>query len=408
MSLVLSLYSYRERPARSPREDFLTELLGEFLGELESSKLSAEGLRRLLGIPCRQASLDWTTQHVIPSTFGSRLAKLRPDIVGRGTIDGESAVVLVENKIGAGYTIEEGSPDAPDGQVVRYREYLRLLPERRKFLRLITHLTPAPSDLSRDSVIRWDSMYRCLNAWQHDGLKSEHAIPAYLSNELIVFLGACAMGPVDLTLVDIASYGNYSKLKTACKQLGDAYRVYKETPSIGQKLSNCGFGVVHGNSMGHFREPEYFGNVIFTPRPQGVESWGRAAGDSKIIVWLGVLVGPVYDVSPRVRDVPEFNSGIGIWGKESALREETAIACWSGIASKLFPETTPELTVRARENGNGLCVIGHSRSFLDVVDRGEVFRDAADAFYRDSLSRFARLSDDEWKSFSNWTDSWLS
>src|SRR5690606_7764193 len=102
---LAALFKYRESPDRSPREAYLSAVLCELLNQASRELCLLE----LIGAAFPNSSLpksgetaiQWSVQYMIASR-DARLAGKRPDLVGRGTIDGKRALLLIENKIDAG------------------------------------------------------------------------------------------------------------------------------------------------------------------------------------------------------------------------------------------------------------------------------------------------------------------
>src|SRR5690606_7830222 len=111
-----------------PREDYLSAVLCELLNQASREICLLE----LIGAAFPNSSLpksgetaiQWSVQYMIASR-DARLAGKRPDLVGRGTIDGKRALLLIENKIDAGLQQHRADNGDVSSQLDTYFEYLR-------------------------------------------------------------------------------------------------------------------------------------------------------------------------------------------------------------------------------------------------------------------------------------------
>ena len=173
-TLYQRLFTYRERPNRSPSEDFLTEALGDLLDRLPAPTArelvlrmiggSADAAETLLRIWGDGDVARWTTQRTIP---GGRLDLLL-EIAG-------TPAVVVEVKLAAGFQSHaiEGPQDEARHQLRTYGDWLRgqADPEWGGALVLLTHWTAPPDDFlrhperygaQRTGVFRWSDLHRWL------------------------------------------------------------------------------------------------------------------------------------------------------------------------------------------------------------------------------------------------------
>lgn len=153
--LYQRLFTYRQRPDRSPLEDFLTEALADLLNRLPDSIARAVVERLLHTSPnawfelapywTDAAHIHWSTQRAI--TDNRRLDLLME-------ID-QRPMLVIENKIGAGFQdYGEDRDDAAGlskrGQLASYGHWLaaETVQTWGGGLVLLTHWTPAPLDFS--------------------------------------------------------------------------------------------------------------------------------------------------------------------------------------------------------------------------------------------------------------------
>ncbi len=218
-SLYGRLFMYRERPNRSPLEDFLTEGLADLLGRLPHSVCRDLVLNMLGGRADVETDLAqvwapgktprWSTQKVIA---GGRLDLLLE-------IDGQAAVVI-ESKIAAGF---QDHKDEDTGhsrhQLKTYGEWIGKSADPRwgGALILLTHWTPAPPNFlhargpygcRHRGVTRWSDLSRCLSALVR---LPEHAGTgwAMLAKDFITFLKEMNMDSELATSQDLAALQIY-------------------------------------------------------------------------------------------------------------------------------------------------------------------------------------------------------
>lgn len=172
-SLYGRLFTYRQRAARSPLEDYLTEALADLLNRMPE-QLAREAAHRLLGgradvrdalaaVWPAGANVSWITQWVID---GGK----RPDLVF--TVD-RRPVLVVENKIAAGFQ-HHGESDNGQDQLATYAKWIGSGqdPQWGGGIALLTHWTPAPLGFTTDdssyacnfrNVVRWADLARWLS-----------------------------------------------------------------------------------------------------------------------------------------------------------------------------------------------------------------------------------------------------
>lgn len=237
-SLYRRLFTYRERPDRSPVEDFLTEGLADLLDRMpvEAGRdLVARMLRggadveRELGqIWTLGSSARWSTQRAIA---GGRLDLLLE-------IDGRAAVV-VESKVSAGF---QEHADHVTGhsrhQLETYGEWLGNLADHRwgGALILLTHWTSPPPDFLQVSgsygcrhrgVTRWSELSRWLSVLIR---LPEHADAgwALLAGEFITFLREMDMDSELATGHDLAALQMYlasaDRVRNTVQQIWESAR----------------------------------------------------------------------------------------------------------------------------------------------------------------------------------------
>lgn len=223
-NLYSRLFTYRERPDRSPLEDFLTEGLADLLNRFPEAVarnaalfLLSNNFQAIENLKARWpvgAKVAWTTQKIVD---GGRVLDLLLEIDG-------TPVMVIENKIGAGFQIHQSDSqqDAAPGGQHQLATYGRWLEREADAdwggaLVLLTHWTPAPADFKRSaeiyraryrSVIRWAKLSRWL---ERCAANAEHEETDWgrLSNELVLFLKEQKMDSELATGHDLAALRIY-------------------------------------------------------------------------------------------------------------------------------------------------------------------------------------------------------
>ena len=296
-------YRYRQRPRRSPREDFLTEVFGELLNTLsiiECGRYVVDllGIGRMVGL-C--SGLRWSTQRTIPDAG-------RPDLIGQGTsVQGGDVYIVVENKVGAGYTETEAGD-----QLSRYRAYLNQRKEPHKALVLITHWTTPTAQV--DSVVRWREISGKLKQWKKEGGLANFPVAEALADWLVCFLKEENMSEIKLDLMDIASVSTHRCLIDACAALEEVINPVADSLNgkfkdvVGLKVPS-GWGEFSSNNLG----APFFGGIWTAD--------GKKCRDSGAILWVGLWTGvDIYNIQPTLPDVPELSAGIALWPEEDVDR----------------------------------------------------------------------------------------
>ncbi|HET7308186.1 MAG TPA: hypothetical protein VFK24_10315 [Gammaproteobacteria bacterium] len=251
MSLYGDLFKYRQRPARSPLEDFLTEALADILNRLPTrivaglcedvlfrnrSAYSTEELKRVLKTLARAPHVCWSTQ--VPAPHGGRTGLA--DIVLEAGED-RTPLLVIENKVNAPIArrdIESSPPrqvklpSASDGyrendQLRDYARWLRLRAGEGSpcGLVLVSLGTPAPADffdgdceswggVSLRGSCRWPDLYKWLrNLTKKEGAEKNSDVPAWvaLSHEFTQFLEEKEMATKSVTSADLAAAHIFSK-----------------------------------------------------------------------------------------------------------------------------------------------------------------------------------------------------
>lgn len=220
--LLQRLFTYRERPERSPLEDFLSEALADVLQRMPAH-LGREFVGLMLGggLEVEEsvgklwpdvAEARWLTQKIIP---GGRLDLLL-EIAGKPAL-------IIESKIGAGFQehVEGREPDGgePGHQLKTYGRWIGSVaaPDWGGALALLTHWTPAPADFlaqpqlyccGRTGVARWADLSRWLRRLPRDA-RSDPAGWIVLAAELASFLKERNMDSELATSQDLAALQIY-------------------------------------------------------------------------------------------------------------------------------------------------------------------------------------------------------
>jgi hypothetical protein len=355
-------------------EDFLTEVLAEWLRLVTAEGVLAQALDGLFQMPWATqvpertlTNVTWTTQHTIAP--GHPGVGKRPDLVGRG----HDFFLIIENKIGAGLSWYE-SDDGSSHQLDVYRSYLESRSESYRGIVMLTHHTAPPSDW-RDPVVRWRQVYRWLGHHQ----MPESSPLGYLSTRFSSFLEELGMANTRISLTAIAALGAFNELQAGCVTLGKVATQEMQSTT----LPTC-LGRPWGGSGGQFVWPNFFGEV----RSRS----GGKVDDSDLILWCGVLAGQVYEIAPTVAGVPEISVGIACWTSQSSMapgaRDELIQA--ADAMNGKAPGMSWRSGVAPCNGPDSHCVFMRAdRSFMDL------YRDANGGDWDEPVQDFVRSALDE-------------
>lgn len=377
-------YRYRQRPNRSPREDFLTESLAELLNALSHIEHGryAKGLLGIERMADFGSGFRWSTQTAL-SGVG------RPDLIGRGlSAHGEGIYLIVENKVSAGYT---GSGE--NDQLSRYGRYLEQREEPHKALVLITHWTP-PSEKA-DVVVRWREIAGKLVTWKHQGSLAKHPIAETLSAWLVHFLKEENMSEIKLDLMDIASVASHRRLIDACEVLGGAI----DLVSLNDLFQKVNLEITKGK--GKFGKDKKHGTPfygrIWTPG-------GEVVGVACVVVWAGVWTGQdIYNISPALSDQPELSFGISLWESEGQTERQFE-PMTDLLANMKLDNATGWKIDRAPETKDATTTVflRKTRSFSACYEPGLDWEDMAKRFFEECSAELKNVSQPTLQAIVGW------
>ena len=389
-SFLSGIYRYRERPDRSPLEDFLSEALCYLLKLLDEEGRTRGALRSLFDIELSVANLRWRTQYVIPAGAGNVSGK-RPDIVGT-TAEGNAEIVIIENKITAPfmeYYSEDGQQEIQIELYKRYAEDNYALTQ----VLLITHLTPRPKDWPDRDTKTWQQIYRALNKYGAYLGERSGAAGRFLW-ELCRFLEDNNMAEVKLALDEIASYSAWKSLRQKIETLGNAAWPLVQSQPHGQpaadRFKNSGFRPTRGFSD---LSNKFFGTV-FTPD-------GSKVDDVTCIIFIGVLIDTAYNViTPRIDGVPEYTATLAIWKRPQDFDEEEGHdKALENILSSLKTNENNDIMGWERRIASDVqtrvILISTSIPFSQLYHQDLDWRDQADKFYRTALKGLAGIPESD-------------
>ncbi|MBV2133292.1 hypothetical protein KRX52_10845 [Pseudomonas sp. MAP12] len=303
MSFFDRLFAFRQREERAPFEDFLTELLAEWLRQATASGRIAEVLTELfrlrpeqLGAPENLHELSWETQHIIGP--GHRAEGKRPDLVGRGP----GFFLLVENKIAAAFTQHQDEL-GDSHQLELYAEYRQERTEPHGGILLLTHVTLPPPGWMHETLY-WRSVERYL---RHFSDHSPAALPSaldYLTRQLTLFLGENGMSGTRIALEDITAYPAYQRLTEGLYSLG---KIAENQLKLAlQHVDMQSLRAPRGGGSGAYSSPKFFGWTLTND--------GLKPDDAHLILWSGIVAYDIYGyVNPRTPGIPDLSVGVGLW-----------------------------------------------------------------------------------------------
>ena len=365
------LFRYRSNDVRTPLEDFLSEILVEWLRLVTSSGLLPEVLARLFQMPHESLpsqliarKVEWETQHVIGP--GHRGAGKRPDIVGQGT----DFFLIIENKVWAGFTEHEDETGHAD-QLTLYDEYRKDRPERFGGILLLTHFTSPPVNWIGITV-RWSDVSRFL---RHHVSESDQAISplfsvattlGYFSKHFAEFLEENNMSGTRIDLGDIIAMPAYERLTSGLKKLGEV-----ASQTLQEEIQAAETSVLkepRGGSSGDFVSPNFFGRIMTND--------GIKAHDSLFILWCGVIAFPMYGViRPETNGIPDVSVGVGVWASKNKMDLENGQHIFDELVSDL--NKLPNLSWQTGASQDPfvdarvVCEVYTRRSLIDVYRQAD-------------------------------------
>ncbi|ALU61826.1 hypothetical protein SAMN05444507_105100 [Pseudomonas syringae] len=356
MSLFDRLFAFRQNEVRSPFEDFLTELLAEWLRQVTRSGRIAEVLKGLfklkqsqLGDHANLNDLVWETQHVIGP--GHRATGKRPDLIGRGP----DFFLIIENKVAAGFTQHKDTLGAAD-QLSLYESYRHDRTESFGGLVLITHSTLPPSEWNHETIY-WRSVERYLRAFANDCPTLEYTALDYITRQLASFLGENAMSGTRIALEDITAYPAYQRLIAGLFGLG---RIADNRLKVSlHKVELQQLKAPHGAGIGYFAAPEFFGSAL--------SNGGNKMHNAYLTLWSGIVAGEIYDyVKPATAGIPDLSVGIGAWCIEPITEED--ISFLNELLGRLNRHSAIpwDLDVYQRIGNGPVILMSARRSLIDV------------------------------------------
>lgn len=284
MSFFDRLFAFRQNESRAPLEDFLTELLAEWLRQATAAGRITEvltGLFRLhpeqIGAPENLRELTWETQHIIGP--GHRAEGKRPDLVGRGP----GFFLIVENKIAAAFTRHQDEL-GDSHQLELYAEYRQERPEPHGGIVLLTHVTLPPPGWTHETLY-WRDLERFLRHFAHPEMSGTPSVLDYLTRQLTLFLGENGMSGTRIALEDITAYPAYQRLTEGLNGLGSIAKNQLELAMQHVDLENL--KAPRGGGGGQFVTPSFFGWTLTNNN--------LSPGQAHLIAWSGVVANNIYE-----------------------------------------------------------------------------------------------------------------
>lgn len=312
---LAALFKYRESPDRSPREDYLSAVLCELLNQASRELCLLE----LIGAAFPNSSLpksgetaiQWSVQYMIASR-DARLAGKRPDLVGRGTIDGKRALLLIENKIDAGLQQHRADNGDVSSQLDTYFEYLRGASADLKQIFYISRwgITPV-SEIGGDTAaaVRSTSWRRLAQAIGSVTSAGSTPVTAYLGERLRELLEEFGMTEIRITPSSITAYHAWNELRAWCEKLGTewAWSIWRNHP-VALRQSRASFDFTHGKRYGPWGTDNYV--CLMTPQE---DELAQHAHNSYVFLYAGVLLAGVEEyVEPQHPGLPSLATGIAL------------------------------------------------------------------------------------------------
>lgn len=374
MSFFDRLFNFRQSDTRSPFEDFLTELLAEWLRHVTSSGRISEVLIELFKLNPSQLgnqenlnSIIWETQHVIGPGHHRAEGK-RPDLIGRGS----DFFLIIENKIAAGFTQHQDALGEID-QLSLYESYWQERSEPYGGLVLLTHFTLPPMNWPH-GVTYWRDVEQYIRAFLGNSSTTSISTLDYFTKQLSLFLRENGMNGTRIALQDITAYPAYQRLTEGLYGLGCIAE--NQLKLAIQHIDMNQLKAPRGGSGGDFVWPAFFGWTLC--------DHGYTPHDAHFILWSGTISGEIYNhIKPTTAGIPDLSVGIGLWCKP--ISEEIQDWLDEQVKNLNSLSLTPWiLRIHHREEHGPIILLYARRSLIDVhiqADGGD-FDDIAGEFFK--------------------------
>lgn len=373
MSFFNRLFCFRQSDTRSPLEDFLTELLAEWLRQVTLSGRISEvltGLFKLkpnqLGNQTNLSTIVWETQHVIGP--GHRAEGKRPDLIGRTT----DFFLILESKIAAGFTQHQDDLGEID-QLSLYASYRHERVEPYGGLVLLTHFTLPPKNWSHGAVY-WRDVEQYLRAFVSNSSTTSTSTLDYFTRQLTLFLGENGMSGTRIALQDITAYPAYQRLTEGLYGLGSIAENRLKQAFLQVDLQQI--KAPRGGSGGDFIWPVFYGWTLC--------NGGYTPHDARLILWSGTVAGEIYkSIKPATVGIPDLSVGIGLWCNPLSEEEQ---CCLNELVHQLnsLSLTQWSFSVQNRIGYGPIILLYTRRSLIEVhvqADGGD-FDDIAGEFFQ--------------------------
>jgi hypothetical protein len=400
MTLLSTLFTYRQRPNHSPLENFLTEALCRLLQLLDEAELSADAIKRLLALdpPAGRVRLEWTSQFRLRSDDES-IDGLLPDLIGEGFTSEGGVLLVLENKVAAGFTERFDDRDgATKSQLECYQSYIQKRQPKYEELILLTHLTAAPTGW--DGHVRYSSdLHRELDDWVRTGELKRHKVAEWYAGEFLEFLKENGMGKVELSITEIASYPLWSELQNKCTELGQMRRFFDGSHTA-KRMNEAGFFRSQGKD--EFVPPCFFGDVVLTPVDADSGKAVKVA-EACVVFWIGIIVDSIYELVPSVQGVPEFNAGFVLWVYREQVAQEGSEKRLGNIQEKLGQKWSIARSPQpGYEDSSDVWIISRSEGFLGLVGNSSDWQMRSKEFYDQAISDLEKLSAEDLRFLASW------
>ncbi|TWR82456.1 PDDEXK family nuclease [Pseudomonas saxonica] len=396
MTFFSRLYRYRQSEFRNACEDYLTELLAEWLRLATEAGMLGEVLEGIFGY-CEDsigdtstlATVRWDTQHIIGPGYGDATGK-RPDLVGSG----KNFFLIIENKVSAGFTSYESEETGEvKHQLPLYQAYRDSRPERYGGVAFITYTTDPPACWF-GPVSYWSRVFNVMRRCYRKG--NPDSAFNYIGLKVTQHMKEIGMAGTHFELSDIVVLPAYERLHQGMTQLGSIAKRELSQSLVAINSTTDGFPLQHAH-LGELTPPTFFGAALSYE--------GQKASASSLLVWAGVLSKTCYDISPASEGLPELSIGFGVWGDsidfvgpDEALISQLELSIPSGTDGKWAWHVDTQAY-----NGAPIYIFSTRLTFIDIfgMTNGKDWDETAQMFFKvrsqellGALSS-SQLSDDE-------------
>ena len=346
--LYSRLFKYQTTEAKSPLEDFSTEILCNFLNRISSDaidkflrKVVFSGMKKEYNTfiknhktDDKDLKIDWETQYSININDATK----RPDLLG---FVNNKPAILIEVKIGAGFTYRmQQSDDGDTNYIYQLEDYGKWLNEKntKAILVLLSRFRPPPDDflynnkkygVKQRNYVTWFHVYRWLKLVQEKEYLAQDFIDYLLEqnmanesptnkdfSELETFIVSNAGSRIGNMMLYIKEELEKNKKYTSFMLWGKDRKFLNEYEYYIDHESNCIEGWVALKFKPKHKDLTYLAWGLYYPTPNIKDEWGEYAPNIPKVPYIYIsLTSYEKEVINNYKNVSADSTNIkhGMW-----------------------------------------------------------------------------------------------